>query len=162
MQWSEKDIFLRNVEIADLSTILAWENNTENWSVSGTEKPFTEEEIADFIVEQMNPAATNQLRLIICLNTTQEPIGTIDLFDIDRQKQTAGVGILINKQQHREKGYATQALKLVKTISKNTLHLLQLHCSIQPSNTASIQLFSQQGFKKKSIDKELIHYYCVL
>lgn len=160
--WKGENIYLRQVELGDLTILLEWENNPDNWSISGTTEPFTEEEIIDFIVEQTEPFKSGQIRFVIALIKTDEPIGLIDLFKIDKQNKTAGVGILINNETYRNKGYATEALVLLKQISKNKVHLETLHCSIQSDNYSSIQLFLKCNFKKQSTFKNMEDYSCDL
>lgn len=66
--WKSTNIFLRPVTLIDLQTLLEWENNPDNWEISGTTAPFSEEEMIDFIIEQADYKATRQLRLMICMN----------------------------------------------------------------------------------------------
>lgn len=160
--WKGENVYLRHVELNDLNVLLEWENNPRNWSISGTTEPFTEEEIIDFIVEQTEPSKTSQIRFMICLTKTGEPIGAIDLFKIDRQNKTAGVGILINSEINRNKGYATEALELLKQISKNDLHLDTLQCSIQSDNYSSVHLFLKCTFKKQNTLNSIDYYLCYL
>lgn len=141
------DVYLRRVEISDLSTLLLWENDPNNWEVSEIKQPFSEEEIADFIVNQQAPYnALDQIRWMICLKSTHEAIGTIDLFEI--QNNQAGIGILIQSTHHRNNGYATQAIELLKTLAKEELKLNRLFCNIQHFNLASIHLFEKCQFKQ--------------
>lgn len=160
--WSNQRIFLRQVEFNDLAILLEWENNPDNWEVSGTKSPFTEEEMIDFIIEQTDFRSSGQLRLMICLNENSLPIGAIDLFEINLNEQMAGVGILINEIQHRKKGYATEALHLLKTIAKSELHLSKLYCTIHPDNESSIQLFLNGGFILAQTDENVLFYNCQL
>lgn len=145
--WNGNRIYLRQVEFSDLKTLLHWENNPENWEISDTQTPFSEEEMIDFIVEQTDFRASNQLRLMICLSENNIPIGAIDLFEIDETKKTAGVGILIDDKHYRRKGYASEALGLVKIISKELFSLNTLYCRIHTSNDASKSLFEKSGFQ---------------
>ncbi len=156
--WKSTSVFLRPVALTDLRILLEWENNPDNWEVSGTTTPFSEEEMIDFIVEQMDYKSTRQLRLMICLNERQIPVGAIDLFEIDETRGIAGVGILINDVQHRNKGCATEALELLKTIAQSELHLSTLYCTIQLHNHASIQLFKKCGFIRNLEEEQLAHY----
>lgn len=144
---SSEKIYLRQVGMGDLEILLEWENNPDNWEVSGTKTPFSEEEIIDFIVEQVDFRASGQLRLIISLNKSDEPIGAIDLFDIDEKNATAGVGILIDKPEHRKKGYAGDALLLLTGIARDVFSLRRLHCTIHIHNAGSVRLFEKAGFQ---------------
>lgn len=151
--WKSKNIYLRQVEFNDLQTLLNWENNPENWAVSGINSPFSEEEIIDFIVDQTDVRNNTQLRLMICLQKSNLPIGAVDLFEIDKQKGTAGIGILIDEKKYRKKGYGFESLELLKHISSELFTLKNLYCTINMNNTASINLFLKSGFLPVSEDK---------
>lgn len=154
MKKDEKNIFLREVQLADLEVLLSWENDSENWKVSGTLKPFTVEEMLSFVTDSATLNETGQKRWMICLTESQETIGTIDLFNVDLIHGCAGVGILIAHKEMRQKGYATRALELLIELAKNELKLTNLSCSIQSDNGSSIQLFKKVGFKEIGIRKD--------
>lgn len=160
--WKSNNISLRNVCLSDLQLLLDWENNPENWAVSETTQPYTEEEMIDFIVEQSAMQQPEQLRLMICINSNNEPIGAIDLFNINSEKKTASVGILINEIKHRNQGYATEALQLMKKNAKKQLKLSTLYCTIHSDNTSSIKLFSKCSFEKLSVKNGVETYFCSL
>lgn len=162
--WKGEKIYLRQVGFTDLQTLLSWENNPEHWSVSDTNTPFSEEEMIDFIVEQTDYKNSCQLRLMICLNENNLPVGAIDLFEIDEKKGSAGVGILINDKKYREKGYAFEALELLKHISSELFKLKNLYCTIHTGNFASTNLFMKSGFLPESEDtiRKIIKYKCSL
>jgi diamine N-acetyltransferase len=75
------------------------------------------------------------------------PVGLIDLFDFDPFHLRAGIGILIANAEFRQKGYATEALKLMIRYSFETLQLHQLYCNISAENDVSLQLFQNVGFE---------------
>lgn len=148
--WRGEKIYLRQVEFADLQTLLNWENNSEHWSVSETSTPFSEEEMIDFIVEQTDYKNSCQLRLMICLNESNLSIGAVDLFEINEETGTAGVGILIDEKKYRKKGYAFESLELLKQIATELFTLRNLYCTIHTDNTSSIKLFLKSGFSPTS------------
>lgn len=139
-------IYLRKLTINDLSILLEWENNPLNWDVSETTEPYTESEIIDFIVEQIEANNLDQIRFMICLIDNDIPIGAIDLFAIDYLEKKGSVGVLINNQNFRRKGYASEAIKLLIDISFKSLKLKTLDCLIHKKNVASIQLFEKNDF----------------
>ncbi|MCL4856083.1 MAG: GNAT family N-acetyltransferase, partial [Flavobacteriales bacterium] len=109
MKLVSEHIYLRKVIPSDASIIFAWENNPENWEVSNTEKCFTFKEIEAFVNQPQEINLYHQIRFIICLNKTDSPIGSIDLFDYEEGK-SVGVGVLIADKNDRNKGYAKEAL----------------------------------------------------
>jgi diamine N-acetyltransferase len=102
-------ISLRAVEPNDLELLYQWENNPSVWHLSNTLAPFSKHILKEYIENAKHDIyVTKQLRLMI--NTSKYgPIGCIDLFDFDPTNQRAGIGILIADEQHRGKGYASEA-----------------------------------------------------
>lgn len=150
---SEK-IFLRSVEPSDATKLLLWENNPAHWKVTDTEVPFSMHGIMQLIEQQQHIRSTGQMRLMICLNDTEEPVGAIDLYDVDFRNGNAAVGILIGDKQHTQKGYASESLQLLIEYARDFLALHNLYCSIQATNTESIRLFENAGFEKIGTRKE--------
>ena len=87
-----------------------------------------------------------------------ETVGTIDLFDFDPFHQRAGVGILIKNKEKRQKGYASEALKILINYCFNTLNLHQLYCNIYVANTTSLKLFEKYNFQIIGEKKEWTRY----
>ena len=89
-------VSLRPTTISDTDLILNWENDKENWLISDTTKPYTAEEIKEFINSQTDIYCDKQLRLIIDTNHAYaSTIGCIDLFNYDHEAKTAGIGVII-------------------------------------------------------------------
>ena len=139
-------ISLRAVEPSDLELLYQWENNPFVWHLSNTLAPFSKHILKEYIENAKHDIyVTKQLRLMI--NTPKYgPIGCIDLFDFDPTNQRAGIGILIADEQHRGKGYASEALEILCNYCFSILHLHQLYCNINADNTKSIHLFTKIGF----------------
>ena len=139
---------LRALEPQDVDVLYSLENDTGLWRVSGTMAPFSRHSLMRFIEEQQYDIyASRQQRLIIETDIDNLPVvvGAIDLFDFDPQNLRAGVGVVISAE-HRERGYAKDALCTLATYAKVVLHLHQLWCGIGADNKASIRLFQGAGF----------------
>jgi diamine N-acetyltransferase len=91
--------------------------------------------------------------LIISENNSEKAVGAIDLFDFDPYHLRAGIGILI-AEEFRNKGFAYEALALLKDYAFNTLLLKQLYCNVTVSAPASLQLFEKTGFEKIGLKKQ--------
>ncbi len=149
---------LRAPELPDLDLLYTWENNMEIWKVSNTLTPFSRFVLKKYIeTSHLDIWETKQLRLIIEAKNQSSlmfvPVGLIDLFDFDPFHLRAGIGILIANTEFRQKGYATEALKLMVRYTFETLQLHQLYCNISSENTISLQLFQNVGFEVVGIKK---------
>jgi diamine N-acetyltransferase len=147
-----KLIRLRAPELSDVEVLYKWENDPTIWMVSNTLTPFSKYVLIKFIENaHQDIYETRQLRLMIDLRDekceTCLPIGTVDLFDFEPHHQRAGIGILISESKNRQKGFATEALRLVINYAFNVLQIHQLYCNIDSENEASINLFSKHGFR---------------
>ena len=147
---------LRALEPQDVDILYQWENDPEVWEVSHTQTPFPKHLLETFIKVAAQDIYTNkQLRLMIDELQTGKTIGAIDLFDFEPMHDRVGVGILIDKN-FREKGYATEAICLVKNYVFDVLFLHQIYCNILEENEKSITLFVKEGFELVGNKKEWI------
>ncbi|WP_201987449.1 GNAT family N-acetyltransferase, partial [Hymenobacter rubidus] len=118
---------LRALEPDDLDFLFALENDADIWGVSDTLVPvsrhalrtYLEHASADFYV-------VRQLRLVITTEFGGPAVGVVDLFDYDPLHQRAGVGITVLARERR-RGYARQALELLKTHAREVLRLHQVY-----------------------------------
>lgn len=137
-------ITLRLPQLSDAETILAWENNPENWDVSDNDSPYSLSDIEELIASFQTFKQPTQLRFIIC--SDNHLLGAVDLFEINYEIKSAAIGILIADFAFREKGIATEALNLIEIEAKR-FNLQRLHASIHIGNTASRRLFEKAGYK---------------
>lgn len=149
-----KHIYLRALEPEDLDFIYAIENDTTLWELSDTQTPYSRFLIKQYLKNaQQDIFEAKQLRLAIC-NVNTETVGLIDVFDFNNKNKRAGIGILIQNESDRSKGYGKEALELLVNYCFETLHLHQVYANITEFNSASLALFEGNGFKKIGLKKD--------
>ncbi len=149
-------INLRALEPEDLQFLFDTENDTSFWEVSDTQTPFSKFVLKQYLENaHLDIFEAKQLRLIIEEKTNNQPAGIIDLFDFNPQHKRAGIGILIHKK-YQEKGFASEALKLLINYCFTHLQLHQLFANITLDNTKSIALFKKHNFVKVGVKKDWI------
>jgi diamine N-acetyltransferase len=147
-------IYLRALEKADIEILYTIENDRSVWQISNTLTPFSKDILSQYLENAYQDIyTTKQLRLLICLNETNEPIGTIDLFEFEPLHQRIGIGVLVF-ENYRKNGYAFDSIELVKEYAFNTLLVNQLYCNIGATNTSSQLLFKKCGFTEIGIKKQ--------
>ena len=150
-----QNIFLRALEPRDLDFIFEVENNVDVWEMSGTQTPYSKFLIAQYLENaHQDIFEAKQLRLAICRNDAEKPVGLIDLFEYDPQNNRAGIGILIQNEEDRNNGLGSEALKILIDYAFYHLNLHQLYANIGVENVASVALFSKFGFEEIGIKKE--------
>ena len=149
------NIYLRALEPEDLEFIFTVENNEQIWEVSNTQTPYSRFLIKQYLENaQQDIYEAKQLRLAICKNNSVKPVGLVDLFDFDPKNNRAGVGIVINENEHRNQGVGQEALELLINYAFKQLNLHQLFANINSNNVASLMLFSKFGFQKIGVKKD--------
>lgn len=149
------NIILRALEPEDLEFVYAIENDESMWEVSNTQTPYSKFLIRQYLENaHQDIFEAKQLRLAICKKESTDAIGLIDLFDFDPKNKRAGVGIIVQKEEDRQKGYGKQALGLVISFAFEQLQLHQLYANISSENKASEALFTTFGFEKIGVKKD--------
>ena len=151
-----KIITLRALEPEDLDFLFSTENNSDFWEVSSTQTPFSKFILKKYLSNaQQDIYEARQLRLVIVNTATNENVGFIDLFDFNPQHQRAGIGILILKE-YQNKGFASEALKMITEYAFSTLNLHQVYANIPADNKNSLSLFEKLKFIKIGSQKDWI------
>lgn len=94
---------------------------------------------------------------IYILEMGERLIGTIKL-NINWIHRFAEVGIMIGDKNEWEKGYATEAIGLVKDYAFNVLNLHKLTAGIYEPNIGSLRAFEKNGFEREGLLMK--HRYC--
>jgi diamine N-acetyltransferase len=92
------------------------------------------------------------------LNENENPIGTLDLYDINFKHGYATIGIMVAEESERRKGFASESLRLISDYARDILDLTNLQCTIHGDNDRSITLFEQFGFSRVGIRKNWLKF----
>lgn len=154
---NEVSIYIRPIEVIDAVCVLDWENNIEDWNLSGEEEPYSLLDILNLIHELSDIKKAGQARWIICDGVNQRQIGVVDLTEIDFAAQTASVGVLVADKKDRKNGLGSFSLSFIEKEAEK-LGIKRLISTILMTNEASLRLFEKCGFTKigKSNDAYLI------
>ena len=147
-------ILLRSLRDSDLDILINIENNPDNWKFGSEKKIFTNKDFINYINNSSTSIkVAKQYRFVIEFSNI--PVGFIDLFNYTENCCEVGVFIL---KKYRNRGFATDALKLIVNYSFNSLKLESVHCSIDKNNISSINLFINCGFTLREIDNEFLYF----
>jgi diamine N-acetyltransferase len=148
-----KKVYLRAIEPGDAFTVMTWENNPDNWRVSGTEAPYSLHGITEYINSIQSFRQSGELRLMICLIENDKSVGTLDLFEANFKHGRAGVGILIAADEDKMQGYASESLSLLAEYASNSLDFWNLTANVLEDNVSSIMLFEKCGYELVGVRK---------
>ena len=140
-------IVLRKLEPDDLPQLYKWENDSDAWKDGDTHNPLSEADLREYILRTTGDIYQDgQLRLMICPAVMEEPIGCVDLYDVDIRNRKAAVAIYV-APEYRSCGVAKEALKKLKSYVANILCFRLLYAMVREENEASLKLFQSVGFQ---------------
>ncbi len=136
---------LRPPTIADAELLLSWENDSEVVALSAHEGGLSLIEIQQYIANINDVYLDKQLRFII--HAQDHDLGTLDIFDVDFEANSAHVGILIADKSKRKAGMGTEAMNVLITYCGSVLKLCTLFAEVQSTNVGSQTFFKRLGFE---------------
>jgi len=109
-----------------------------------------EEAESAFYIKAQPWCQSSSAWLTLSINSTEgdEKLGNIGLKIIDHHKRIAEVGFML-KQSAQGKGFATEALSLIKDYAFNTLKLNKLTATCSVHNSGSYKLLEKFGFNRE-------------
>lgn len=139
-------VSLRALEPEDLDFLFDIENKEDFWEVSTTSTPYSRYILKQYIENSHKDIyEVKQLRLVIC-RKDDTPVGLIDIFDFEPKHRRAALGIIISNVRNREKGFGSEALRLVCDYSFRHLGLHQVYANVGTDNVPSKLMFEKAGF----------------
>ena len=149
-------IRIRALEPEDLDNLYAIENDSATWALGVTNVPYSKYLLHDYIANSNGDIYHDGQARMAVENERSEVVGIIDIMDFSAAHQRAEIGIVI-KKEHRHKGYATEALQLIKNYARRILHLHQLYAIISCDNKEAVNLFLHNGFETQVVLKEWLY-----
>ena len=156
MRLTGNQVTLRAMEPSDVDLLYKWENDTELWNCSSATVPYSRYDLQNYVNHSGNLFETGQLRLMIDLVDSHTTIGCIDFYDFQPRFLRGEVAFLIDRPYQR-KGYASEALNLLKDYLFNFLHIHQVYAYVLQDNTTSLGVCHNAGFEEKVL---LSDWFC--
>lgn len=145
-------VYIRTLQHSDLPIIVTWKNDPE---------------LADLIkgwAIQTNLSIENRrfnkildmgdsVRLLITIKDGT-PIGLIAISDIDKTNKKASLGMFIGNKAFWNKGYGSDALKLMLKYCFRQLDFNRIGLEVFDYNLRAIQMYTKVGFKIEGTQRQ--------
>jgi len=142
-----KRIRLRAPEKDDLPTFVKWINDPEVTAGLSLFLPMSmaqEEQWFDDMLKR--PVEEHPLSIEVQSENEWIIIGNIGFFDFDSIARSAEAGILIGDKDYWNKGYGTEAMKLLLKHGFETLNLHRIFLRVYEDNPRAIRCYEKTGF----------------
>ncbi|CAK1228491.1 Protein N-acetyltransferase [Fructobacillus fructosus] len=107
----------------------------------------------DFLYQEKNRTYRKH-PLVFTMTVNSQPVGMIDLHELDEQKKTAELGYWLAVDYQRQ-GITSQATKSILHYAYKTLGLEKVRVCIHPKNVASQRVATRNHFQVIGQKKEL-------
>ncbi|MDR8397789.1 MULTISPECIES: GNAT family N-acetyltransferase [Paraburkholderia] len=148
---SDNTIFLREIERGDLPTINAWRSDKALVSLLGGAFRYVGAEIDNRWFDSYLGSRAANVRLAVCLASTQELVGVTYLLDIDWVHRCAEFSIQIGTQTARGRGIGEAATRQTLDHAFGDLNLNRISLTVLASNARAIALYEKVGFRAEGL-----------
>lgn len=150
-------IYFQALNAKDAEEIHAYASDEEVSRFIGWRLMNTLAETTDYIDEMLRrEAAGTHLYASIVLRATGTIIGTVMIFNFDREANHAEIGYVLHKD-YWGKGYCTETIKLINEFAFDKLKLHKLHARVVDKNIGSIRVLEKNAYQLEGHVKD--YYY---
>ena len=145
-----KNVYLRPMELADVTTKAQWVNNEQIRKTLG----FSDYPVSELATEAwLRKAALDRSRkdFIICMHESQEPIGFCGIKNIDLINQKAESYLAIGNTNYWGKGLGYETKKALLDYGFYHLNLNKIYSFHQSENQAMIKINLKLGAQKEGL-----------
>lgn len=145
-------IYLRLMNENDTDLIVGWRNSEPVRKNFIYQAPFTRQGHENWIKTMVETGKVVQM--IICDLSTDKPLGSVYIRDIDRQHRKAEYGIFIGEPEGRGHGVGTAAAKLMLRYCFEEEGLHRVYLRVFPENRQAVRSYEKAGFVQEGLLKE--------
>ncbi len=139
-----KQIYLSPMNIDDVEIYTKWINDLNITDNLGNSSKVISLHKEKGILEKLS---NQDYSFAIILKDEDKLIGNISLFDVNHIHRNATCGLFIGDTENQNKGYGTEALKLLLSYGFNTLNLNNVMLKVFEFNKQAIACYEKVGFK---------------
>ncbi|MBQ7454092.1 MAG: GNAT family N-acetyltransferase [Selenomonadaceae bacterium] len=140
------------MELSDTDDIISWRNKPRVRNNFIYRKPFTREGHHRWIENMIDTGKAVQF--VIMENSTDKAIGSTYLRDIDLDNRKAEFGIFIGVDEAVNRGYGTEACKLICNYGFEFLRLHRIFLRVFEWNLQAINSYKNAGFVREGLFRD--------
>ena len=140
----KNNVELRKITEQDTDYIVKWRNKLEVKRNFCIQDEITREDHIKWYKNKIQTGEVNQF--IIIDRTTNKPVGSTYLRDIDMKNKKAEFGIFIGENSARNKGIGTDTTSLMVQYGFETLNLNKIFLRVFSNNLGALRAYEKAGF----------------
>lgn len=150
-------IVLRPYRMDDAEAILYGASDPELRRLTGSHATFTLEQTQRYVERSMQPN-DDRAGFIIAEPETMHPLGEVVILDIDSHNRSAGIRITLFHTDYLNKGYGSEAMRLMVDYGFRTLKLHRIMLEVFDFNPRAIKVYEKVGFQQEGVLRDALFY----
>jgi RimJ/RimL family protein N-acetyltransferase len=151
-----KLVNLRAVEPADYELLWRWVNMPEIMKYWG--RPGNTQSLAEVAEQERMQAARGNSAKFMVETRDGRAIGQIDYYELDWQKRSAWVSILIADKEYWGGGYGTDAMRTLVRYLFRQLGLHRVSLNVHESNLRAQRSYQKVGFVREGVMRDWAYF----
>ena len=147
-------IFLRPAERDDVPLFMEWLADAAMSESLGTRAPWSRVAEEAWFDELQATQSKTTWHFVICLRDGARPIGFCGLHAIDHVNGSAELGIGIGEPSEWDKGYGSEAMRVLLDFGFGELRLHRVSLLVFDSNARAIHVYERVGFRHEGTKRE--------
>lgn len=149
-------VYLRPIELEDLTLICKWANDPEIRRLTGAVSPLSQAAAEDFLERVRSDE--QRVWFVVVLKENERAIGEAGLLRMFHAWRTTDVSLIIGEQDAWGKGYGSEAILLLLDYAFGYLGFHRVSVGVVGFNERAIRFYEKVGFTKEGIQRD--GYYC--
>lgn len=154
MRLEGEKLYYREITEADTDIVLKWRNSEYVRDHFIHREIISKEEHLQWLKSKVKTGKV--IQFIMIEQTTDDPVGSVYLRDVDYKEKTAEYGIFIGETVARGKGYGTEAARVMVSYAFGQLQLDSLTLRVLVDNRQAIKSYEKAGFRLDMGNEEKI------
>ena len=151
---SSNSIILRSLKNEDSDLYFKWINDKRLVELNSIFKPVSREKHNEWF---QNIVLRNDIKIFsIVEKSANRLIGSCSLRKINETKSNAELQIRLGEKDFRNKGYGTEAVRLLVYYGFNKLELKQIYLYVFENNIRAIKAYEKNNFTKDKLIKKFL------
>lgn len=139
---------LRAIERQDLPLYVAWLNDSEVRENLMQSTPLSQAQEEIWFERNLNrPPEEQPLGIEVQTSEGWQLVGNCGFMQIDLRHRNAEIGIFIGDKRFWNKGYGSEAMRLMVQYGFNTINLNRVYLYVFETNVRGIRCYEKAGFK---------------
>ena len=139
-------VYLRPAERDDLPRFVRWFSDARTSRTLDLISPLSQALEERWFERMLEQQGQDRWNFVICRQTDDRPVGSIELHNVDTRNGSAGLGIAIGAPDDTGQGYGSDAIRAILDFGFGELRLERIWLDVYDYNERARRVYERVGF----------------